>query len=315
MKSITYQHHTLGPHMEGFITYKRQQGYDYTYETYLLCKLDRFLVKHSYQRSILSDGIIKEYVDSTASMGPVFRNSCLSCLRVFSKYLNMLFPESCILNELPVKICKTIRFYIYSQHDICELMKAAGHLRNTGVLRRACIRFLIGLLACTGLRINEALSLTLGDVDLIRRRIFVRKGKFDKQRYIPLCDNTVRQIEQWLEVRKRYVTDTPASYLFVTDPTGVPLNDSRARRAFRFCRRWCGIECRDKPPRLHDLRHTCACRCLLLWQLQGKDINAKLPILSTVLGHVNISSTQVYLHITPAQLQKASGQFYSTYNI
>ena len=315
MKQVIYHHQAIGPHMEGFINYKQQQGYSYTKERYLLSKFDLFLVKHNYSASVLSDSIINEYIDNTASMGPVFRNSCLSCMKLFSQYLNMLFPESYTLNDLPIKIHKPSCYYIYSQHEICSLMNAAGNLSQRGGLRRPCIRFMIGLLACTGLRINEALSLTLGDIDLHRRRLFVRKAKFDKQRYVPLSESTVQKIKEWLTIRGKYAADSAHSYLLVTDPTGQRMSYDCARRAFSTCRSQCEIGCRGKQPRLHDLRHTCACRCLQHWLLQGKDINAKLPVLSTALGHVDISSTQVYLHITPTQLQAASKRFYSLYNI
>ena len=65
-------------------------------------------------------------------------------------------------------------------------------------------------------------------------------------------------------------------------------------------------------PRLHDFRHTFACNCIMKWQEEG-EVNSKLPILATVLGHVNIELSQVYLHISPAQLQQAAGHFYEFY--
>jgi len=121
-------------------------------------------------------------------------------------------------------------------------------------------------------------------------------------------------MKQWLSLRSNYVSDSLESYLFVTDSSGKQLNYDRAKRAFIRCRTECKMESGGKAPRMHDMRHTYACNCLFKWQDTGADTRAKLPILSTAMGHVGIKSTQVYLHVTSAQLQKASTRFYTIYN-
>ena len=60
---------------------------------------------------------------------------------------------------------------------------------------------------------------------------------------------------------------------------------------------------------MHDLRHSYACNRLLLWYREGKDVQALLPALATYLGHVNVTSTQVYLRATAELLEEAGERF------
>jgi integrase/recombinase XerD len=69
----------------------------------------------------------------------------------------------------------------------------------------------------------------------------------------------------------------------------------------------------EKAPRLHDMRHACAVHRLLRWYREGTDVQSKLPLLSTFLGHIDPKSTQVYLTITAALLQEANTRFYRNF--
>ena len=64
-----------------------------------------------------------------------------------------------------------------------------------------------------------------------------------------------------------------------------------------------------RAPRIHDLRHSFACRRLLAWYEEGGDINLKLPALSTYLGHVRVSDTYWYLTAIPDLMAVASARF------
>ena len=65
--------------------------------------------------------------------------------------------------------------------------------------------------------------------------------------------------------------------------------------------------------RLHDLRHSFAVHRLLAWYRDGEDINARLPWLATYMGHVDIRSTQVYLHATTDLLEQVNDRFHDHY--
>ena len=211
-----------------------------------------------------------------------------------------------------LKFTQKVRFYLYSNEEVCELMKSTQLLCSKDELRRPCMRLLIALLYCTGLRIDEALSLTRADVDLVNHRLFVKKGKFGKQRYVPIDESVVPHIEKWYELCDRQCPHLYENAHLFIDQGGNKLAYYQVNKAFTSCRKYCGLMHGFDSPRLHDFRHTFACNCIMKWQKEG-EVNSKLPILATVLGHVNIESSQVYLHISATQLQQATGVFYEFY--
>jgi integrase len=68
-----------------------------------------------------------------------------------------------------------------------------------------------------------------------------------------------------------------------------------------------------KPPRPHDMRHTFAVHRLLLWYREGADVQTKLSLLSPFMGHIDPTSTQVYLTIAAALLQEANARFHRSF--
>jgi len=86
------------------------------------------------------------------------------------------------------------------------------------------------------------------------------------------------------------------------------------RDAFMHLLRKCGIPwIRHAGPRIHDIRHTFAVHRLLAWYRDGEDINARLPALATYMGHVKISSTQIYLQATAELLDEVDRRFHDHY--
>jgi integrase/recombinase XerD len=302
----------LGPYLNQFVNFKRLQGFDYTDQEARLGRFDQFLQKQGYNLTILSSDIIDAYIDELSELKLKSRATRLSSVRTFSKYLNARFSQSSIIPDSTFKLDQTLRFYLYSKEDVSKLMKSTHKLRSKDKLRASCMRYLIALLYCTGLRIGEALSLTRADVDLINCRLFVKEGKFGKQRYVPLDESVVTNIQQWCELCKQQCSSLYDNSPLFIDQDGKKLMYYQVNDAFTSCRKHCALMHGVDSPRLHDFRHTYACNCILKWQATG-EVNTKLPILATVLGHVNIESSQVYLHISSKQLQQAATQFYEFY--
>lgn len=303
---------TLAAYLQQFVDFKRFQGFDYADQELRLWRFDQFLQRNNYNSTFLSIFILSAYVESLMGLKAKTRSTRLSSVREFSNYLKARFPKSTVLPDSTIKLEQTVRFYLYSNEEVCELMKSTKLLRSKDKLRTPCIRFLIALLYCTGLRIEEALSLTRADVDLTNHRLFVKKGKFAKERYVPLDESVIPNIQKWCDLCKRQCPNLyENSHIFI-DQFGKKLKYYHANNAFTTCRKNCDLMHGFDSPRLHDFRHTFACNCIKKWQKEG-EVNSKLPILATVLGHVNIESSQVYVHISAAQLQHAAGQFYEFY--
>ncbi len=149
---------------------------------------------------------------------------------------------------------------------------------------------------------------------LDQNRLFIRKGKFAKDRYLVLTESTSMAVRDYFKLRKYYGPFEKVDPFFISR-SGKRLLYSSVSQTFRKLIQHCGID-KDitHPPRLHDFRHTFATNCLLRWYEQGDDVNAKLPILATYMGHVNIASTQIYLHISSQLLEKAKCRFHQHFS-
>jgi integrase len=199
--------------------------------------------------------------------------------------------------------------YILTLEQILNLTAAASSLLPSGSLRPHTYRTLLGLLYSTGIRIGEALALNLEDFREAEERLYIAQGKFRKARWVPLSPSACRALSRYLALRLLRDPQSPDSPLF--------LNERKRHFAYvTVCKTFgrllkqCDIpHDKRRGPRLHSLRHTFAVHRLLAWYRDGQDINARLPLLATYMGHVNIESTRVYLRPTAELLGEVSDRF------
>jgi integrase len=196
-------------------------------------------------------------------------------------------------------------------------MKAAERLGPPGSVRPLVISTLIGFLYATGVRVGEALNLALGDVNLKGRVIEVRKGKFGKSRYVPLSDSTANRLAAYLRRRKEAGFPTTSDVPVFLNVTGRKHQHPGFTTVFLELLRGLGLRGPkgQRGPRIHDLRHTFAVERLLSWYREGCNLGAKLPLLSTYLGHSTVTGTQVYLHATAQLLQSAGERFHENFGL
>jgi integrase len=206
--------------------------------------------------------------------------------------------------------------HIYTETEIKAILTAARGLPPVDSMRPKTYAALFGLLYTTGLRCGEAFALDLGDFDREQNVLHIRKGKFGKARLVPISPSTGAALEQYIEDRTRAAPAAPDLPLFITS-TGRRLYHTNVDLAFRQVLSHCGLRggkgCSG--PRLHHLRHSYACTRLLIWYREGKDIHALVPALATYLGHVSVSSTQVYLQATAELLEQANERFHKNFRL
>lgn len=163
---------------------------------------------------------------------------------------------------------------VLSQQEIRRLLKAPKLLKH---------RLALALLYGCGLRNFELCKLRITDIDLDRKMLHIKQGKGRKDRYVPLCDLLVRGIKTYLR------TEKPVEYLFNGKNSSgehVPITARGVQWAAREARRASGIQ---KQVTAHCLRHSYATHLLEM----GTDIIT----LKELLGHVDINTTLVYLHV------------------
>ncbi len=234
---------------------------------------------------------------------PLWWTAKLRVARGFARYLVALDPAT---EVPPVGLIREpshrIVPYIYSDEDIDRLMAAAGRLPTEH--RADTYRTVIGLLSVTGMRVGEAVRLDRNDVDLDQGLLTIRNSKFGKSRQLPLHPTTVGALAAYARRRDQRRL-SPKSPSFFTSTTGTRLLRDNVSTVGSCLVRDAGLidSGRGRRPRLHDLRHAFAVRCVISWYRDGLDVERRLPLLSTFLGHVMPATTYWYLTGVPELLE------------
>lgn len=203
--------------------------------------------------------------------------------------------------------------YIYSVEELRCLFETASTLQpSRGGLSGATLRTLLVLLYGAGLRISEAINLTLADVDLTAGILTIRDSKFYKTRQVPIGPHLTALLRGYAEAARRQGRTTHPTRVFFVTRSGAAVTRNMAEQAFVRLRDHVGIARADGAryqPRLHDLRHSMAVHRLVAWYQEGAEVQRLLPLLATYLGHVDVAATQRYLTMTPQLLSAANARF------
>jgi len=205
----------------------------------------------------------------------------------------------------------------FHDHDIVALIQSAAALPSARHLRGRTYATVFGLLAVTGLRINEALHLDRADVDLEAGVLLIRRTKFGKSRLVPIHSTTTETLRTYAETRDQLLKTwtTPAFFL---SERRTRITEWSARYTFAVISRAIGLRAPTRGsrhghgPRIQDLRHRFAAQTLISWYRAGVDVDRELPKLSTYLGHVHTADTYWYLEAIPELVQLAADRLAST---
>ncbi len=165
----------LAPRLQAFLEMRVAMGRKGTNDKKMLIYLDRFLIAELKTGQPITREIVERWFKDAERLSPGTWINRISILRQFCTYLSHFDPRTCVVHRtfLP---CRTRPApYIYSQEEVRAIIAAAQKIGPEGSLRPAVIATLVGLLYCTGLRVGEALRLTLGDVDLKGQLLTIRK--------------------------------------------------------------------------------------------------------------------------------------------
>ncbi len=197
--------------------------------------------------------------------------------------------------------------YLYNDNEVERLLTEALTLRPVSGLRRWTYHCLFGLLAVTGLRISEALRLRREDVDLEQGILTIRGTKFGKSRLVPIHPTTRDVLLDYAARRDECSARKSGAYFFVAE-RGGQLLIQYVHAVFRNLSRQIGFRSPTDHtgPRLHDFRHRFAVETLLRGYRRGENIELRLPVLSTWLGHSTVRDTYWYLSACPELMEHAA---------
>lgn len=243
-----------------------------------------------------------------AGADPSWSAQRLQVVRAFAKHLALTdertqVPPADLLQAASHRATP----YLYSQDEVRRLMAAARRLRSP--LRRATLATLVGLLWVTGMRIGEALRLDRDDVDLTHGVLVVRDSKFGKSRELPLHHSTIAALRAYATRRDQLCSQASSPAFFIS-LAGTRLRYDNFHLAFGGLVCHAGLTRRSATcrPRPHDLRHSFAVSTLIDWYRDGADVEPRLALLSTYLGHVHPAHTYWYLSAAPELLGLAAAR-------
>ena len=295
---------TLAEHATNYLTVRRALGFKLVGEGRLLAEFVA-CAEAAGQRTIITKFAL-QWAKRPASGSPNYLSRRLRAVRGFARYLHALDPAC---EVPPIELLPARKYrpapYLYSDEEILALMTAGDGLRPP--LRAATFQTLIGLLACTGLRIGEAIRLDREDLDQTNQLLIVRDSKFGKSREVLLHDSAVHALVAYGELRDRLCPHTKERSLFVTTRGTRPAHPT-IHQPFRALLDQAGVThpSPSRRVRIHDLRHSFAVKTLLGWYRDGSDVAARMPLLSTYMGHVDPAATFWYLSAAPELLQLAA---------
>jgi len=295
-------------HVADYLRLRRRLGFTLVWDEHLLGQFTAHLAAVGAEGITVADaiawcGLLPEGV----TLRPVTRASTrLTAVRGFAAYMHALDP----IHEVPPPgmFSRPVHRptpHIYTSTEISSLIKAAGTLAR-GV-RAQTYPVLFTLLAVTGLRVGEALALDRDEANLKAGVLSISRGKSRDQRLVPLHATTTAALSRYALWRDEHEqkpgrSDAP----FFTEPGGAQLAYLNVRYAFEQASTAAGLRTATQRPRIHDLRHTFAVNTLLGWYRDGADVAAKMPTLSTYLGHTDPANTYWYLSAVPELLAHAA---------
>ncbi len=300
---------TLSGELDRYLTIRRSLGYDLGTTERILRRFIEFAEQEG--ADIISTALFLQWQKAFGRANRQTWANRLRMVRLFAQWLHCLDPR----HEVPPQALipgryRRARPYIYSDDEIRRIVDAAAELPSINGIRALTYSTLFGLVAVTGLRISEAISLDVADVDLEAWLITLRRGKLGKARLLPISDSTMVRLVAYARERDRLLGRLSVPF-FVSDH-GERVTDCIARYNFAVVCQNIGLRPVQKfnrhgrGPRIHDLRHTFAVRTLVNWYRSGQDPSREMIQLTTYLGHADPAHTYWYIEAVPELLDLAS---------
>jgi len=298
----------LDIHVEDYLGLRRSLGFKLKREGQLLPQLAAYL--DAAGASTVTSDLAIAWARLPTDVQPLQWAHRLGAARAFAAYLKTIDPGT----ELPPRDVFGARQqrpapYLWSSTEIGQLLDATRALSPP--LRAASHEALFGLLACSGMRVGEAIGLGQGDVDLATGVLMIRDGKFGRSRLVPLHPTSTEALRCYAAQRDR-LCPRPRSNAFLFSSIGTALSYSQVHKTFSQLTTAIGLRHGGRP-RIHDLRHSFAVSTLIGWQQSGADVGARMTVLSNYLGHVNPAGTYWYLSAAPELMGLAADRLDERY--
>jgi site-specific recombinase XerD len=302
---MTVNENPLTRQIEDYITYKRSLGYEIAAEAGELRRFAAFAgaVGHT---GPLTSGLAMRWASLNDGYSRFYMARRLETVRTFARYISAFDSDAQIPQTGVFGKCHhRTKARIYTDEETSLLIAGAGKLFSPDGIRRYTVSTAIGLLRSTGLRVSELTLLRITDVRLPEGYLFINSSKFKKQKVVPLHHTATEKLTGYRDFITRKLGQRDETAYFFVGSYGRRFNTRAFEYAFSLIRPVLSANTAfegRRNCRLYDIRHTFACETVKRWLESGIDVNQKLYLLSTYMGHVKPEDTYWYLSATPGLL-------------
>ena len=309
----------LANKMEEYLAYRQTLGYSQATAQSSLLAFDRFLQEKNGNWQELETELFLEF-RAYYQKQPRYANILISNVRTFFQFLvRQEIYETNPLRDIPDVPENIFVPYVFSPEQVDQLLVAVQkRLRKTkrSYLQDLALYVAMVLIARCGLRISEPLRLKCHHYRKQEGTIYIEKTKFKKDRLIPVPRSALREINNYLAVRKGLLDHDTNPYLLIGE-RGKSFSKCKIYRFFHPAIQDIGLEqprqtlgnVTFSPPLVHSLRHAFAINTLKAIKERGEDVQHALPILAAYLGHREYRHTGAYLKALDAEQRQGLLEF------
>jgi len=296
---------TISEHIEGMLLYKESIGYSRKSYEYDLKRFCKFTESKQLDVFDLKEDVVLGWCSRWESETATSARRRIQSVRELLKYLSAIGVDCYVIPSsfLPRSEIRTP--YIFTDNELLSIFRECDKLQPipSSPHRHLILPVLLRLIFFCGLRPNEGRELQTGDIDFDRGILHIRKNKAHKERYCPMSGDMLQLCASYHSAAADAFADN--TYLFPS-PNGAPYNRRWLSGQFRAI--W--WKARDNSCEasavVYDLRHRYATTMMMRWLDEGADLNAKLPYLSSYMGHTHFSDTAYYIHLLPENLIRSA---------
>ena len=286
--------------IDKFLKFKRLCGYKYHSEENILKSFYSYLQLNKDSRLGLSKKLLDKWIMPNINESRKSLSNRVSVIRELSIYLNQLGYKAYVPKVIKNSTNKTFIPYIFTHKQIKEIFTVIDNWPKSNYNRynsNDVYPILFRLLYGCGLRISEALHLTIKNIDTQTGVILIDVAKYDKKRVVVMHNSLKKMCDNY---KTAHLLSKDPNSTFFQHKDGKPRDKHQVNNFFRQILYKANIayQGRGKGPYLHNLRHTFACHSFYEMYQKGIDMQVGLSLLSTYLGHSSIKATQRYLRLT-----------------
>jgi len=295
----------LSEYIMDMLLYKESIGYSKKTYEYDLIRFCKFMTENQREVSDLKEEVVLAWCSRWESESQTGARRRIQSVRELLKYLSAIGIDCFVIPSSFLPRTEIRTPYIFTDRELQNIFKQCDELspNQNSPTRHLILPVLLRLIFFCGLRPKEGRELQSSDIDFERGILHIRKSKSHKERYVAMSDDVLQMCNKYRSAVANVAVDN--TYFFPS-MDGTPFNRRWLSGQFRTLWHKARAVGNESSAVIYDLRHRHATTVMMKWLDEGADLNAKLPYLSSYMGHTHFSDTAYYIHLLPENLIRSA---------